>query len=84
MRNISLTFTRREFCEALLQFRDFRKLPARCTVPVERHLNRVEQSLIPEGLGQKLYGACLHRLHSHRDVTIAGQEDDGYADISSS
>ena len=45
----------------------------------EALLNRVEQGLIAEWLGQELDRAALHRLHRHRDVAMAGDEHDRYS-----
>jgi hypothetical protein len=42
----------------------------------EAELDGVEKLLIPEGLGQELDGAPLHRLHGHGDVAVARDEDD--------
>ena len=35
----------------------------------------------PEGLGQKLHGPGFHRLHSHRDIAVAGDEDNRHGHI---
>src|SRR5262245_6313254 len=35
-----------------------------------------KQRLIPHWLGEKVHGAGLHRLDGHRNVGVAGQEDD--------
>jgi Outer membrane efflux protein len=43
-------------------------------------LDRVEQLLIPEGLGQKFHRARLHGLHRHGNVPMTGDEDDGDRD----
>jgi len=39
-----------------------------------RQRDGIQQVLVAEGLGEKLHGPSLHRLHRHRDV--AGDEDD--------
>jgi hypothetical protein len=44
-------------------------------------LDRVDQVLITERLGQELNGTAFHRLHRHRDVTVSRYEDDRYFDI---
>ena len=53
------------------------------TIASEAHLDRVDQVLITEGLGQELNGAALHRLHRHRDVTVPRYEDNRDLDIRS-
>jgi hypothetical protein len=35
----------------------------------------VNQLLITKRLGEKFYGAALHRLHSHRDIAVGCDED---------
>src|SRR4051794_18807467 len=46
------------------------------TVAREPNTYRVQKILLSERLGQKLDGACLHRLHAHRNVPMSGHEDD--------
>src|SRR5260370_17301283 len=46
------------------------------TIASEAQLDRVDQVLITERLGQELNGTALHRLHRHRDVTVPRYEDD--------
>src|SRR5438477_12041271 len=53
------------------------------TIASEAELDRVDQILITERLGQELNGAALHRLHRHRDVAMPGYEDDRDLDIRS-
>src|SRR4029453_3549536 len=50
-------------------------------IAFQADLNGVEQVLVAEGLGQKLDGAPLHRLHGHRDVAMPGDKDDGSLDV---
>ena len=38
----------------------------------------VKQRLVPHRLSEKVHGAGLHRLDSHRDVAMPGKEDDGF------
>ncbi len=38
--------------------------------------HRVEHLLLAERFGQEIDGARLHRLHGHRDITVASHEDD--------
>ncbi|MNN04850.1 hypothetical protein D3C81_1175890 [compost metagenome] len=47
---------------------------------VERGGHRVEQVLVADRLGQEVLGAGLHRRHGHRNVAVAGHEDDGDVD----
>src|SRR6266481_3430041 len=42
----------------------------------EAELNRVQQVLVAERLGQELDRSSLYRLHGHRDVAVSGDEDD--------
>ena len=58
-----------------------RPLLARVAVACERLLNGVEQLLVAEGLGQKLHGPGFHRLHGHRDIAVAGDEDNGHGHV---
>src|SRR5712691_7399331 len=46
-----------------------------CAVALDRLVNRIEQHLVAKRFGQKLNRTGLHRLHRHRDVTMAGDED---------
>ena len=50
-------------------------------IAFERLLNRIEQILIPKGLGEKLHSARLHRAYGHRNVAIPGNENDGDRDV---
>src|SRR5262252_8332018 len=47
----------------------------------EALLNRVQQVLITERLGQKLDRSSLHRLDGHRDVPVSRDEDDRNVDV---
>src|ERR1700757_2641429 len=53
------------------------------TIASEAELDRVDQVLITERLGQELNGTALHRLYRHRDVTVPRYEDDRDLDIRS-
>src|SRR5438045_3184181 len=44
-------------------------------------LDRVEQILVAEGLGQELDRSALHRPDGHRNVAVSGDEDDREVDI---
>src|ERR1700740_683782 len=67
--------------KALLKFRYFRPLLASGAVAGDRSLNRLQQILAAERLGQKLHRACLHGLYRHRNVAMASDEDDGNVDV---
>src|SRR5438067_9063601 len=62
--------------EAGPQFGEAYLVGAADAVLFKRDTDRIEQILVAERLGQKLDGARLHRRHRHRDVAIAGDEDD--------
>src|ERR1700751_4813606 len=53
------------------------------TIASEAELDRVDQVLITERLGQELDSTRLYRLHRHRDVTVPRHEDDWDLDIRS-
>src|SRR5260370_34545256 len=53
------------------------------TIASEAQLDRVDQVLITEWLGQELNGTALHRLHRHRDVTVPRYEADRDLDVRS-
>jgi len=42
----------------------------------QRLVDGVQEVLVPEWLGQELHRAGLHGLDTHRDVAVAGDEDD--------
>src|SRR5271170_8044081 len=59
----------------------------KCTLPLEPYLvaiqslvDRIQQVMIAEGLGQKLYRARFHSPHRHWNVSVPGDEDDGDVD----
>src|SRR6202047_2719395 len=47
----------------------------------EAQLDRVQQVLIAERLGQKLDRSSLYRLNGHRDIAVSGDEDDRNVNI---
>jgi hypothetical protein len=51
------------------------------TIASKSDRNRIEQILTAEWLGQELDGTALHRLHRHRDVGVAGNENNRQVDI---
>src|SRR5216683_4532020 len=55
-------------------------LLARHTVAVQSLVDRIQQVLVPKGLGQELHRTGLHGLHRHRNISVTGDEDDGNLD----
>jgi hypothetical protein len=43
-------------------------------------MDRIEQHLVVERLGEELGRAGLHRTHAHRNVAVPGDEDDWKSD----
>src|SRR5262249_45026226 len=58
-----------------------RLLRARVAVAGERLVHGVEQVLVAEGLGQKVHGPGFHRLHAHRDIAVASDENNGEGQV---
>src|SRR5262249_4122444 len=50
-------------------------------ITFKAELDRVEQVLIPDWLGQELDRSSLHGLDRHRDVGVRGDEDDRQIDV---
>ena len=48
----------------------------RGATPLDGAANGVQQHIVLERLRQELDRSRLHRLHAHRHVTVAGDEDD--------
>jgi hypothetical protein len=46
-------------------------------------VDRIEQFLMPEGLGKKLHRSRLHGLDRHRNVSVSRKKNDGNADFPS-
>ena len=46
------------------------------------HLNRIQQILVAERLGEELDGSGLHGPHGHRDVTVGANKDDRNINLS--
>ena len=42
----------------------------------KRNVDGIEQVLLTIRLGEEFDRACLHGLHAHRDIAMAGEEDD--------
>src|ERR1700739_175576 len=67
--------------KALPKFCYFRPLLASGAVAGDRSLNRLQQILATERLGQKLHRACLHGLYRHGNVAMASDKDDRNVDV---
>src|SRR5271165_4111515 len=65
---------------ALLQFSQLLLLFAEYAVTAERALNHIEQVLVPEWLREELDGTGLHGGYGHRNICVAGDENDGNLD----
>jgi len=61
--------------EADAQFSEFGSLLQRGPVALDCLVNRIEQILIAEWLGQKLDCAGFHRADAHWDVAVPGDEN---------
>src|SRR6266851_3856273 len=60
---------------------------AKLTLPLEHNpiaiqslVDRIQQVLVPKGLGQELNRSGFHRLHCHWNIPMTGDEDNGNAD----
>src|SRR5208283_3676193 len=62
------------------QRREARRVAAPCAIALDRRMDRIEQHLIVERLGEELGRAGLHRTHGHRNVAVSGDEDDRESD----
>src|SRR5258708_6940896 len=49
-------------------------------VAIQSLVDRVQQVLVPKGLGQELHRSGFHGLHRHRNISVTGDEDDGNLD----
>src|SRR5580704_13489689 len=47
----------------------------RYAVTIQGLIDRIQQVLVTEGLGQELHGAGFHGSHRHRDVPMGGYKD---------
>ena len=45
-------------------------------IPIQAKLDRVQEVLIPEWLGEEFYRSALHGLDRHWNIAVAGDEDD--------
>src|ERR1700730_8662294 len=46
-------------------------------VAIQSLMDRIQQVLVPERLGQELYRTGFHGPHGHRNISMTGDEDDG-------
>src|SRR5438270_634368 len=58
----------------------FALLLARYTVAFQSLVDRIQQVLVLERLGQKLHGTRFHGLHRHRNISMSGDENDWNSD----
>src|SRR3954447_12191146 len=72
-----LTLARRERVVPLPKYLHFRELTAKLTIAFERGVNRVEQELVIEWLGEHVERPRFHRANGQRDVDMSRYEDDG-------
>src|SRR5262249_15513948 len=49
-------------------------------ISFKSHLDRVQQILIPEWLGEELHGSGFHRSDRHWNISMGRDEDDGNVD----
>ena len=75
-----LLFSRCQRLETGSYFVNGLVLGAAFTVAFERNLNRIEEILIPERLGEEFDRARLHGAHRHRDIAVSADENDGNLD----
>jgi len=75
---------------ALARSERFQALPEHCglrlplspgAVTIQRLVNRIQQILVAEGLGQEFDGSRFHCPYRHADIAVAGDKDDWNVDI---
>ncbi len=76
-----LSFARRQGLETFLQFGDKFGLSPTGAVALDPRLDRIEQFLLVQGLGQEFDGPGLHRPHRHGNVAVTADKYDGKFDI---
>src|ERR1022692_4773754 len=77
-----LTLTRGQRLIVLPQFGKLTLLMASDAIAIEGLLNRIQQILVNEWLGQELHGAGFDGFHRHRNIAVSGNEDDWNAHAS--
>jgi hypothetical protein len=75
-----LTLARRPQLVAPLQLAKPGLLLAHHPVAIQSLVDRIQQVLVPEGLGQELHRFGFHGLHRHRNISMTRDEDDGNPD----
>ena len=81
MRGSASPFARGQRFIALLQLYNFCLLYASGIVSLQGLLNRIQQILVAEWLGEKFNCSRLHGPHSHRDVAVGSDEDNGSVNV---
>src|SRR5262245_19997295 len=76
-----LLLTRTERVEAGTQVLGFPFVLAPSAIALDGHSDRVQEILLPDRLGEELDRSGLHGLDAHRDVAVAGDEDDGRVNV---
>src|SRR5271166_6717882 len=71
-----LLFARRQSIEALPQLGNKLGLLAPGAITLDPRLDRIEQLLLAQGLGQKLDGTGFHCLHRHGNIAVTADEYD--------
>src|SRR5437016_801726 len=66
---------------AVQQLFQVHSLLPRPMVPFDRGLNCIQKILVAKRFGEELDRTSLHGLHRHWDVSMPGDEDDGYWSI---
>src|ERR1035437_8500167 len=60
----------------LSQLAKFALLLTRHPIAIQSLMNRIQQILVPERLGQELHRPGFHGLHRHRNISMTGDEYD--------
>jgi hypothetical protein len=69
-----------EGSKPLSELRGLGSLQATLAIAPQSLLDSVERFLFAEWLRQKLHGAPLHCPHTHWDIPVSGEKDDGHFD----
>src|SRR5271167_1381045 len=75
-----LTLASSQRVVAFSQLHKFTLLLASRPVALQGLVDRIQQVLVPEGLGEELDRARLHGPHRHRNIPVTGDENDGNPD----
>ncbi len=63
------------------QFGKLALLLAHHPVAIQSLVDRIQQVLVAEGLGEELHCTGFHGLYRHRDIAMTGDEDDGNENV---